>query len=649
MDLSLRPDHETYKDRDNETVRILSRIEDDTSNSLGISGVRGSGKSSLLRKVINELDDKGYFVSLLSAPTHFEQMGFFITMYQKVCTDVEEKIERRLGINKGLEERHRNDLKRSVVYFRILFVLAYVVSSVPIALMIDYDIISSQRQQIDQKLDSIDSKINLLSLRANIIIRELAPTGRENLNPDSLTIPKTISILNGWVDSLKRIPRDTMIENSFTILKNNYFIGQFSTAGMLLSRVIEKKEEKQSLEEIKKQAIPIVIKIISTRYLYFLVFLLPLSFLVYKIFLERRKYKLLKAHSINHQLSQIAKQKIEYLQFQSKQSNKTEISAKIWKLSSKLAKDKTLENRPISLPGITADFIDFMNLVSEMFSNKAIICFDELDKISDSDQLNEMLKAIKGIIGSKNLHCILTVSEDALAQFSTRFRNERNLIESSFEEIIHLGRIEYNLGLQIIEGTMNPDELKPEDKERYKKNTLLAWGFSSGIPRELKRNLLKLRDNNLEIHTAENFILWKLYFIEVVNSLYNWAKLTDYPDPIKSKYLLFLDDVKDKTPPATYHDKSIFYVWLLKQMNTLHKYKSSFLDDNMFDDDKLEQGLLELLISAFYLKICFGSYEEAERHAVRLQALSHEIPHSVLYTKRKLKELMELENIEQEK
>src|SRR5262249_27527465 len=95
-------------------------------------------------------------------------------------------------------------------------------------------------------------------------------------------------------------------------------------------------------------------------------------------------------------LYQLARETLEHLKFQTTVTSSQDASVSIWKLASKFARTKQLETRPVSMPGLTADCNTFIDNVAEVFGGKCVICLDELDKIIDPKQLEELLTGVKG-------------------------------------------------------------------------------------------------------------------------------------------------------------------------------------------------------------------------------------------------------------
>jgi hypothetical protein len=128
----------------------------------------------------------------------------------------------------------------------------------------------------------------------------------------------------------------------------------------------------------------------------------------------------------------------------------------------------------------------------------------------------ELLKGIKGILGQDRTHFLLTISEDAMAFFSERLSAERNLIESSFEQIVYLDRIPKGLARQLIKGTIDVDS---DCGPHFQRNCDLLWIFAGGIPRELKRNIFTIHSARLDLGKAPPVSVWKTLYLEVITPM----------------------------------------------------------------------------------------------------------------------------------
>jgi predicted alpha/beta-fold hydrolase len=75
-DFSLRANGNSYIQRANEVDTLLERIESSAASVVGLSGVRGAGKSSLAKKVLNTCRDKGYFTLMIHLRSGMSRENF---------------------------------------------------------------------------------------------------------------------------------------------------------------------------------------------------------------------------------------------------------------------------------------------------------------------------------------------------------------------------------------------------------------------------------------------------------------------------------------------------------------------------------------------------------------------------------------------
>jgi ABC-type uncharacterized transport system ATPase subunit len=84
-DFSLRASGKTYMERSNEAAHITARIQNSSSSVVGIAGVRGAGKSSLAKLILETCERDGYFTLLIPSPTGYEPREFLIAIFQRIA------------------------------------------------------------------------------------------------------------------------------------------------------------------------------------------------------------------------------------------------------------------------------------------------------------------------------------------------------------------------------------------------------------------------------------------------------------------------------------------------------------------------------------------------------------------------------------
>src|SRR5262249_55164387 len=92
-DFSLRSSGTTYLDQKGETDRIVDRIETSSASVIGIAGVRGAGKSSLAKKVLDKCDASGFFTLFIPSPTGYEPREFLLAIFQRIAEHASERIQ----------------------------------------------------------------------------------------------------------------------------------------------------------------------------------------------------------------------------------------------------------------------------------------------------------------------------------------------------------------------------------------------------------------------------------------------------------------------------------------------------------------------------------------------------------------------------
>jgi hypothetical protein len=154
-------------------------------------------------------------------------------------------------------------------------------------------------------------------------------------------------------------------------------------------------------------------------------------------------------------------------------------------MTTKYARSDQLKARPLSLPGLTSEYIKYMNQVLQVLSRKVIICIDELDKVSDVEQVRFILREIKGALYVRGSFYIVSVAEDAIATFETRMAAQRDIFESTFDEIFTVSPLDIASCHQICDKRLTVADLKPLN---YRGISILAT-LCGGNARELIRNL----------------------------------------------------------------------------------------------------------------------------------------------------------------
>lgn len=284
-----------------------------------------------------------------------------------------------------------------------------------------------------------------------------------------------------------------------------------------------------------------------------LVFLIALMVvIVLGVFLSRRYLRVNRQIRITRDkpslvgLRHYAMELMEHLEYQTTLSSNQEAGIQLPNVAAKLSSGKLLAARPLSLPGISTQFTQFLDyVVASVESRKSVvICLDELDKIENPRDLDKLLRGIKGVLGHPDTHFLLTVSEDALARYVKQRRLEKGILESAFEEIVPLKPICPRVARHVVSCVCAIDE-KENSKDVVSIRIALFWLFGGGIPREIKRNVLTCLEVGLDPHGSTAIEIWERLLRSRLNEMRMWASNIGTNDEITYKFLCSLQDSEE--------------------------------------------------------------------------------------------------------
>ena len=233
----------------------------------------------------------------------------------------------------------------------------------------------------------------------------------------------------------------------------------------------------------------------------------------------------------------------EYLRFHTTFSSSSEIGLSASSISSKHGIGKSLATRPLTLPSLAKQFTQFLDEIAEVYSGgPVVICIDELDKIERPKDLDDLLRGIKGIFGeSEATHYLLTVSEDALTRFNEQRQMKRGILESAFQDIVLLDRIDLDLTDVIVNPMYRESDRKMTDGAN-ETSTGLLWLFGNAIPREIKRNALACFEKGSPPKSSPPEEIWKLLIEARLDEMKFWATHAGGDRSITNKFLDCIED-----------------------------------------------------------------------------------------------------------
>ena len=546
-DYSLRASGQTYVDRHNEAGRIIDRIKTSSASVIGISGVRGAGKSSLAKRVLDECDQIGFFTLLVPSPTGYEPREFLLAIFQRIAEHTSERIQ---AITEGAENlaslgvRRVQQVRRQLIAVGCgIVLLCGAAGAAYYGLQLDRDHLALT--DFDARIQAVQSELGQRKPAANSVSgaasgKAFPPAAEEVEKADDADIIP--AILN---DALKGNPVD---------------LQQFAASlkGLQSPTLTELRDQLY-----RKRAL--LTPTVNNRQVFYSIAgaiggLLALTVVMLGFLARRlwRKYRIVTDHKLEVGLDAKCQEFLELIKFQSTLESSAELSFTQKFLAGKLTSSKQLAARPLSLPGLTANCSEFLQKVGEVFKGKVVICIDELDKITEVAQLFELLKGIKGILGQESSHFILTISEDAMVFFNERLSRDRSLIESSFEEIVYLDRLNFDLSMKVICRSLAIEKIDTaagaeidtaselaSGAAHFCRNCSILWLFAAGIPREIKRNLFICYSNSLALADNSSLDLWRLLYLSMLELMLATSAPKEAADVIKQyKFLICIETIK---------------------------------------------------------------------------------------------------------
>lgn len=149
-----------------------------------------------------------------------------------------------------------------------------------------------------------------------------------------------------------------------------------------------------------------------------------------------------------------------------------------------LSRKQSFSARALTLQSLTDRYHAFVELVLPHFNDKLIVIVDELDKMSDPNDVKLILRELKSAFFKDGTYYLLSISEDAARKFQGRLSEGRDIFESTFEEVFNIeGVSPQTARLMLQERTTGSDFSDRIDPDAIDVLTM----FSGAIPREIIR------------------------------------------------------------------------------------------------------------------------------------------------------------------
>ena len=117
---------------------------------------------------------------------------------------------------------------------------------------------------------------------------------------------------------------------------------------------------------------------------------------------------------------------------------------------------KQRAEQPVTLPELVDSFRGYSARVASWQRSahggegRVVIGIDEVDKIRDSDRAEAFLNDIKAIFGAPGCLYLVSLSEDAMADFARRTPSIRSTFDSAFDELVPVGPMTYRHSEQLL-------------------------------------------------------------------------------------------------------------------------------------------------------------------------------------------------------
>jgi hypothetical protein len=118
--------------------------------------------------------------------------------------------------------------------------------------------------------------------------------------------------------------------------------------------------------------------------------------------------------------------------------------------SLKRAHERQLVERPATLSSLIHNFRAFVCSIAEEVGGPVVIAVDELDKMTDSRRVAQLLRDIKGIFDIPGACFLVSISDEAARALDLGAVRGRNEFNSSFYSVLSMPRLSPQAGLELL-------------------------------------------------------------------------------------------------------------------------------------------------------------------------------------------------------
>jgi hypothetical protein len=451
--------------------KLTRLLEEMIGGSIGISGPRGAGKSTLMRSFCGtdsrgSLKGRSVFSIMLSAPVKYETRDFVLHIFSSVCNLVLANLHQKIN-NSGELGKTEADFKE------------------------------------DRKPEEIKSSL-VPNLRKNV--KQLF--GQRILSTFKLLGPSLIML-------------------SFLLAYTSTFRLPQYEKGVAETAVLNSSQPKTSPQNTKVKSLYFQNKILLDIFLlkYFMALgITPSSLLMWGTILSilglsssHLKIKMPK-HSTNQNILNLeanndlhesaspklllearlleeAETNLKNIHFQQSYTSGWAGSIKLpILLETSTNQATTLSKMQMTFPEIIHNYKKFVGDFLNITESVVYIGIDELDKL-ESDKVQIFLNDIKALFGIENCFYLISVSEDAMSSFERRGIPFRDVFDSTFDTIIYVDYLTIEEARNLIDQRVIG---LPQSMFYF------IYCFSSGLARDLIRSCRSLLEN-IDLSNTNSF------------------------------------------------------------------------------------------------------------------------------------------------
>ncbi len=204
-------------------------------------------------------------------------------------------------------------------------------------------------------------------------------------------------------------------------------------------------------------------------------------------------------------LASRSEQVLEHLNYSEGRETSAGLSVKGFSVSEK----RKLQARGITLQSLTDTFLGYVRDILPFYNGKLIVVIDELDKVTDPHQVREVLLELKGALFEKGCYYLISVSEDAVRAFRSRLSGGRDIIESTFDDIIEIGQMSPAAAEVMVRSRLKTAEFSGRLSDE---SILLITVVSGAVPREIIRHVREtVLDSGSDTDTAPRSLGLQLF------------------------------------------------------------------------------------------------------------------------------------------